>query len=197
MEILSDRISVVRKDDLTSIVISAVASRKKNKYIAALLILWIVGGGIMVYSFSSLQEDKTKIVVFIWFAFWLYFFYVLFRLWRWKQYGHEVIKISNGTMKYKKDVKGRGWVNDYKLELIEKLRESPSESPAWVKNFGGDFWNTDCDSIRFNYEDREIALGHQLEQKEKDKLLVLLGEFAPLDAKVSKRSQKTNPRTES
>jgi hypothetical protein len=194
MEILSDRISVVRKDDLTSIVISSVASKKKNKFIAALLVLWIIGGGIMVYSFSSLDAGKTKIVVIIWFAFWLYFFYVLFRLWRWKQYGHEVIKISNGTLKYKKDVKGRGWVNDYKLERIQKLRESQTEAPGWVKNFGGDFWNTDCDSIRFNYEDREIALGYQLEAKERDKLLAVLGEFAPLDEKVSKRSQKTNPK---
>jgi hypothetical protein len=194
MEILSDRISVVRKDDLTSIVISAVASRKKNRFIAGLLILWIVGGAVMVYSFSSLEGDKTKIVVFIWFAFWLYFLYVLFRLWRWKQYGHEVIKISNGTLKYKKDVKGRGWVNDYKLEHVKKLRESLAETPGWVKNFGGDFWNTDCDSIRFDYEDREIALGHQLEQKEKDKLLAVLGEFVPLEEKASKRSQKTNPK---
>lgn len=194
MEILSERISLVRKDNDVSIVISAVSDKKKNKYIAALLILWVIGGATMIFSFPTLKEDNTRIVVIIWFAFWMYFLYVLWRLWRWKQYGHEVIKIVNGLMKYKKDVKGRGWVLEHKLELIRNLRVSASESPAWLKNFGGDFWNTDCDSIRFDYEDREISFGYQLEEKEREKLLKVLGEFASVEEKVSNRSRKAENR---
>jgi hypothetical protein len=196
MEILSNRISVVRNEGDASIVISAVANKKKNRFVAALLLLWLSGGITMIFSFPSLQEDKTRIVVIIWFAFWVYFLYVLWRLWRWKQYGHEVLKVINGSLKYKKDVKGRGWVNEYKLETIQRVRPSGAESPAWLKNFGGDFWNTDCDSIRFDYEDREISFGYQLEKSEQEKLIKLLGEYVAVEEKVSNRSKKAAHRKE-
>lgn len=190
MEILSDRISVVRSDAGTSIVISSMVNRKKSRTVLVILLLWMIGGAVMIWNFPSIELDKTKIVVLIWLAFWLYFFYVLFRLYRWKQAGHEVIKIANGTLKYKKDVKGRGWVLDYELDKIKKLRASDTQSPNWVKNIGGDFWNTDCDSIRFDYEDKEISIGFQLDSAERAKLIKLIGEFAEVDAKQSKRSQK-------
>ncbi len=194
MEILSDRISIVRKDDGASIVISSVANKKKNRFVAALLILWVVGGATMIGSFRSIDEDKTKVVVIIWFAFWMYFLYVLWKLWRWKQYGYEVIKIVGDKMKYKKDVKGRGWVNDFALAGIQKMRVSDSKSPAWLKNFGGEFWNTDCDSLRFDYEDREIALGHQLDAEDQKRLLKIFSEFVAMDEKVSNRSKKAENR---
>lgn len=190
MEVLSDRISVVRNESGTSIVISSLADRKKSRTIAILLVLWFAGGVIMTISFPSIDSDKARIAVLIWIVFWLYFLYVLGRLWRWKRFGHEVIKIQDGVLKYKKDVKGRGWVHDYELGKIEKLRISESQEPGWLKNMGGDFWNMDCDSIRFNYEDREMSIGYILDQKEREKLISVLSEFVAADKIQSKRSQK-------
>jgi hypothetical protein len=144
----------------------------------------------MIWNFTSIQEDNTKIIVIIWLAFWLYFLYVLFRLYRWKQYGHEVIKIAKSVLKYKKDVKGRGWVHDFELSKIRKLRSSDTENPNWLRNIGGDFWNTDCDSVRFDYEDREVSIGFQLEKSERRKLIEVIGEFVEVELQQSKRSQK-------
>ncbi len=194
MEILSERITVVRKEGDLSVVVSAVANKKKNRFVVALLILWLIGGATMIVSCTSIEEDNTRIVVIIWFAFWIYFLYVLWRLWRWKQYGHEIFKISNGILKYKNDVNGRGWVNDYKLELIKNLRVSDTQAPGWIKNFGGDFWNTDCDSIRFNYEDREISFGYQLDDSEKEKLIKVFSEYVSVEEKASNRSKKVENR---
>lgn len=190
MEVISDRVSVVRKEGGTSIVISSVADRKKSRLVGALLLMWIIGGGIMFWSFPSITEDRTRIVVIIWAAFWIYFLYVMARLFRWKKYGHEVIKIKDDVLKYKKDVKGRGWVYDFSLAKMEKLRISETENPNWVRNLGGDFWNTDCDSLRFNYEDREISFGYQLSKEERQKLLNVLGDFVEREQKQSRRSQK-------
>ena len=190
MEILSERISVVRSDAGTSIVISSMVNRKKSRTVLAILLLWVVGGLVMIWNFSSIEQDNTKIIVLIWLAFWLYFLYVLFRLYRWKQFGHEVIKIVKGVLKYKKDVKGRGWVHDFELVKMKKLRASDTQNPNWLRNIGGDFWNTDCDSIRFDYEDREISLGFQLDNSERNKLIKLIGEFAEVEERESKRKQK-------
>lgn len=190
MEILSDRISLVRNDAGTSIVISSIVDRKKSRTVLAILLLWFIGGLIMIWNFSSIGEDKAKLIVLIWLAFWMYFLYVLFRLYRWKQYGHEIIKIAGGVLKYKKDVKGRGWVHDFELAKVKKLRSSDTENPNWLRNLGGDFWNTDCDSIRFDYEDREISLGFQLDNTERGRLLKAIGEFVEVEAMESKRSQK-------
>jgi hypothetical protein len=190
MEFLSDRISVVKNDAGTSIVIAAVTDKKKNRFVLLLLLLWIVGGIVMIWSFPTIAEDKTKLVVIIWLAFWAYFLYVLARLWRWKQHGFEVIKINGDVFKYKRDVKGRGWVNDYKLTDMKNVRPSGSESPNWLKNMGGDFWNTDCDSIRFDFEDKEVSLGYQLSAKEQKSLIHLLSEFISSEEMKSRRQQK-------
>jgi hypothetical protein len=190
MEILSNRLSVVRTDAGLSIVISSNADRSKSRTVAILLALWIVGGIIMIWSLPSINDGKSKIAMFIWLAFWVYFLYVMFRLWQWKKNGHEVIKIANGVMKYKKDVRGRGWVHDFALAKIQKLRISETQNPTWLKNIGGDFWNTDCDSLRFNYEDREMSIGYQLEMSERQKLLNVLGEYVNTEEQQSKRSQK-------
>jgi hypothetical protein len=190
MEILSDRISVVKNDAGTSIVISSIVNRKKSRTVLGILLLWFFGGIVMIWNFTSIQEDNTKIIVIIWLAFWLYFLYVLFRLYRWKQYGHEVIKIAKSVLKYKKDVKGRGWVHDFELSKIRKLRSSDTENPNWLRNIGGDFWNTDCDSVRFDYEDREVSIGFQLEKSERRKLIEVIGEFVEVELQQSKRSQK-------
>lgn len=191
MEFLSDRISVVKNEAGTSIVIAAVTDKKKNRFVLLLLILWIIGGVMMIWSFPTISEDKTKLVVIIWLAFWAYFLYVLARLWRWKQYGFEVIKINGDAFKYKKDVKGRGWVNDYQLIAMKNVRPSGSDSPNWLKNIGGDFWNTDCDSIRFDYEDKEVSLGYQLSAKEQKSLIHLLSEFITSEEQKSRRKQKS------
>lgn len=190
MEILSDRISVMKSDAGTSIVISSMVDRKKSRVVAAILLLWLIGGIVMIWSFPSISEDRTKIIVLIWFAFWIYFLYVLFRLWRWKLHGHEVIKINDGVLKYKKDVKGRGWVLDFALDKVKSLRISDSDTPGWLKNFGGDFWNTDCDSIRLTTDDREFSFGFQLSQPERQKLLKVLSEFMTPEETLSNRSRK-------
>lgn len=190
MEFLSDRISVVKNDSGTSIVIAAGTDKKKNRFVLLLLVLWIIGGIMMIWSFPSLTENKTKLVVIIWLAFWVYFLYVLARLWRWKQYGFEVIKIAGSSFKYKRDVKGRGWVNEYVLLRMKNVRPSGSESPSWLKNLGGDFWNTDCDSIRFDHEDKEISLGYQLDPKEVKSLIHVLSDFITVEEQKSRRKVK-------
>lgn len=190
MEVLSDRISAVRDEKGASIVISALANRNKSRSAAILLVLWLVGGVLMMIGFPSITGDKARLVFIIWIAFWFYFLYVLARLWRWKKYGHEIIKITDDALKYKKDVKGRGWVLDFKRDKITKLRVSDITEPNWLKNIGGDFWNTDCDSLRFNYEDREVSFGYLLDDKERQKLLGLLSEFVNADDVQSRRSQK-------
>ena len=190
MEIISDRISYVQDDNGLSIVISSLADRKKARAAGIILLMWLTGGAIMVYGYPSLQEQKTKLVVIIWAAFWLYFLYVLSRLWRWKKYGHEIIKINDGKLKYKKDVKGRGWVLDFETEKVKDFRVSTSEEPGWVKRIGGEFWNTDCDSMRFNYEDREVSLGFMLSEKETGRLLEILGTHVHLAGPQSNRQKK-------
>src|SRR5688572_7044724 len=99
MEFLSDRISVMRSENGTSVVISSMVDRKKSRTVAIILALWLIGGIGMMIGFPSIEDSNAKLVILIWLAFWLYFLYVLARLWRWKQYGHEVIKINKGVLK--------------------------------------------------------------------------------------------------
>lgn len=171
---ISDRASYVRKENYLSIVISAAANRKKAAIISVILGLWLIGGATVVWNYFGLTDPKTKIVVIVWIAFWLYFSYIMGKglLWQWS--GKEIIQVRDGKLFYKKDTGGRGWVMNYQSDQVKNLKEYAKKSTGWIERFGGDYWSTDCDSLSFQYEDKEIAFGYKLTERESDKIQKLL-----------------------
>jgi hypothetical protein len=174
VESISERISFVRKDEELSIVIMAATNRKRAKIIAAILLLWLFGGALMVKGYFGMTDQKSKIMLLIWLAFWLYFTYVMVKALMWQWSGKEIMKIREGKLFYKRDTGGRGWVHAYELKKIEDIEIAADKSPEWMRSIGFDYWNVDCNSIHFKYEDREIALGFALTEKEKEKLVKML-----------------------
>lgn len=190
MKVVSDRISIVEKEGELSIVISACNNKRRRQFMTVILALWILGGITFAFSFSSLKTDDVKMMVLIWLAFWLYFLYVIVKSWRWNIYGNEIIKIRNGKLFYKKDVKGRGWVLDYDLEQIRDMRIKPDSGPNWIKQFGGDYWSTDADSIHFIHNGSEIPFGFQLKKEEAEKVIKNISRFVLKTMKQQQSSGK-------
>jgi hypothetical protein len=171
---ISDRASFVKKDDELSIVISSSADKSKVKVIGALLALWLAGGIYIISSYFSITDQNTKIMMLVWIAFWAYFTYIMGRAFSWQWRGREIIKVREGKLFYKRDVGGRGWVENYTLAEIRELQSHKDKTPTWVQRFGGDYWSTDCDSFGFKFRDKEVAMGYRLSEKESEKILKLL-----------------------
>ncbi|HEU4717885.1 MAG TPA: hypothetical protein VFU15_08620 [Bacteroidia bacterium] len=171
---ISGRASFVKTEAETSIVITSGAENGKKRITGIILLLWIIGGLYVVINLFTIKQNNTMLVVVIWVAFWIYFAYVMGKSWMWLRKGREVMKIRDGKLFYKRDVGGRGWVHEFAVDRIRNLRPAVSKNPAWLKQFGGDYWSTDCDSMVFNYDDREIAFGFRLDEKEMKKISQLI-----------------------
>ncbi len=164
----------MEKENELSIVITSAPDKKRARNIGILFTLWLIGGAMMIAGFFDVEEQKTKVMLLVWMGFWLYFSYVMVKALMWQLAGREIIKVRDGKLLYKRDVQGRGWVHDYDLGAIRNLRARPDESGSWIKRFGGDYWSTDCDSLAFDYKDREIAFGYRLNEKESEKIRKLI-----------------------
>jgi len=177
IESISDRASVKRNGENLSLVITSAPDRKKAKNIGIILGLWLIGGLIIGLNYFKVTDDNAKLMILIWLAFWLYFSYVIGKAFRWQYFGRELIQVRDGKLFYKRDVGGRGWVQEYKLSGITNLKKYEDKSPAWIKKFGGDYWSIDCDSLSFDYEEKEIAFGYRLSEKEADKIQKVLRQY--------------------
>lgn len=178
-EFISERISYVKDGNNLSLVITANHSKSKTRFLLGVLLLWLLGGGIIIFNFASLSGEQSKVMLLVWLGFWIYFLYIIGKAWRWNKFGNEIIKISDGTLKLKNDVRGRGWVHTFDAAKIKDLKEYGEGQPAWFKQFGGDYWSTDPDTLSFQCEDQLVAFGYQLTEKEKQDILRLLKHALP------------------
>lgn len=174
IESISPRASFTRKEDELSIVISSGADQSKAKIVGAILLLWLIGGGVVISSYFTMTDQRSKVMLLVWLAFWLYFTYVMAKAFAWHRKGREILKVRGGKFYYKKDTNGRGWVQEYPLESIKTLQPTEDKSDTWISRFGGDYWSTDCDSLRFQSMGKEIALGFRLTEKERERITKLL-----------------------
>lgn len=175
---ISPRASFVQNENELSIVISAAADKTKAKNIGIILSLWIIGGILIGLNYFKVEDHNTKVFMLVWLAFWAYFSYVIAKAFLWQWSGQEILKIRNGKLFYKRDVKGRGWVLDYDLSGIKNIRKYGEKTPQWIKRLGGDYWNVDCDAIAFDSDEKEIAIGYKLSEQETDKIIKLLQLFS-------------------
>lgn len=174
IENISPRASFAKKEDELSMVIASAPDRRKAKIVGIILLFWLLGGVYVIWSYFGLSSEQAKTMTLIWLGFWVYFAYVMTKAFFWQWGGREIIKVREGKMYYKRDVSGRGWVHDYPEEVIERIRPTEDKTPSWIKRFGGDYWSTDCDSLSFGYQGKEITLGYRLTEKESEKILKVL-----------------------
>lgn len=171
---ISQRCSFVENEKELSIVISSAADKSKTKTVGIILVLWIIGGFLIGMNYFRMEDHQTKVFILVWMAFWAYFSYVIGKAFFWQWSGKEILKIQNGKMFYKRVFGSRGCVLDYELVKIRNMRKFGEKTPAWIKRIGGDYWNVDCDSILFEYEEKEIAFGFRLSEKETSRIINLL-----------------------
>lgn len=174
---ISERASYVEKENELSLVVVANNDRSKVFNVSLLLTLWLIGGSVVVWNYFGMTDEKTKIMTLVWIAFWLYFTYVMVKalLWLWK--GREILKFRNGELFYKKDTSGRGWVSSFPLDKIKNVKAKEQKDGSWLKKFGADYWSTDCDCITFECEEKETAIGYNLNEKEVSKIVFFLKNY--------------------
>ncbi|MBK9285353.1 MAG: hypothetical protein IPM51_13710 [Sphingobacteriaceae bacterium] len=166
MKVVSDRISILKKDDLLSIVILPTTDQKKTFLLFLWLFAWSVCGVIVLFNYKQLVQQDAKIFVIVYLAFWLYYEFKIARAFIWKKWGKEKIWLKSGKLNYQREVNQKGKINEYELNLLDELKLIEISTGSFSDFFNQSFWVKGGERIEFKYLDKFIRFGMQINTEE-------------------------------
>lgn len=174
MEFIGKRISVKQKEKELSIVILSFKDKVKNIFLLGWCILWTIAGLAVLSQYFFETDPNNKTVIIVWMGFWAYFEFKVIKAYRWRTYGKEIIKIRKDLLLYKRDVSGKGKINEYQTDFIKNLRTIKKGENSFIETLNNSYWMTGSETLEFDYNGREIKFAFQLEEKDSEALLQLL-----------------------
>jgi len=166
MEVIGDRISILSKENLLSIVILPTTNKKKVGLLFLWLLAWTVCGLIVFINYFKLQNRDAKIFVIIYLSFWLYFEFKISRAFMWKKFGKEKIWIQNGVLHYQREINKTGKIQEFDPSLINDLKLIEVHEGDFSDFINKSFWIKGGERIEFGYQGKVIRFGMQLSDGE-------------------------------
>jgi hypothetical protein len=166
MKIISERISILKKDDVLSIVILPTTDKKKLGMMFLWLLAWSVCGVVVFASYFQLQDRDSRLFVIIYLSFWLYFEYRIVSAYVWKRNGREKLWIRDGILHYQREINRKGKIREFNAELISGLRLLELDKTSFSDSFHQSFWVKGGERIAFDSQASEVRLGMQLTDEE-------------------------------
>jgi len=174
IQLISKRSSVLIKDGVFSLVILPTEDKKKTNLLFLWLLAWTISGVIVIGNYFTITQDKAKLLLIIWIAFWAYFEFKIIRVFMWKRFGKEKLWIKNGLLLYKEDINGRGKTKEFDLNLISNLELIALTNGSIADTFSQTFWVKGGERIQFTCQSKVIKFGMQLADDEAKKIISAL-----------------------
>src|SRR4051812_41189623 len=174
MEYIGKRISVKRTDDEVSIVILSSVDKKKNMLLFVWFLLWTISGIIVMSQFFLVKDENTRAAMLVWMAFWAYFEYKIFKVYFWRKYGVEKIKIRQGKLFYKRDVAGKGKIKEYPVNEIKQLRVKEASEKSFAETLNQSYWVIAGEALLFDHNNRDVKFGIQLDDADANAVLKVI-----------------------
>lgn len=166
MKVIGERISILKKENLLSIVILPGADKRKLFLLFLWLVAWTVCGIIVGVNYFKLQDPKAKIFVMVYLSFWAYFEYRIARVFMWKRSGKEKLWIQNGIFHYQREINGRGKILELNLHLVSPMRLLELSPLSFADTINQSFWIKGGERLEFDAQAKTIRLGMQLSDEE-------------------------------
>lgn len=166
MKLISERVSVLDKDNVLSIVILPTTEKRKLNLMLLWLIAWTACGIIVFLNYFKLNNQDAKLFIIVYLSFWFYFEYKIARAFIWKKFGREKIWLKNGRLFYQKEINGKGKIKEYEIELINDLKLIELSHASFADTINQSFWIKGGERIQFQYLSKIVTLGMQLSDKE-------------------------------
>ena len=174
IQLISKRSSVLIKDGVFSLVILPTDDKKKTNLLFLWLLAWTISGVIVIGNYFTITQDKAKLLLIIWIAFWAYFEFKIVRVFMCKRFGKEKLWIKNGLLLYKEDINGRGKTKEFDLNLISNLELITLTNGSIADTFSQTFWVKGGERIQFTCQSKVIKFGMQLADDEAKKIISAL-----------------------
>ncbi|MDI9341986.1 MAG: hypothetical protein QM534_15545 [Sediminibacterium sp.] len=177
MKVLGKRVSILKKDDLLSIVILPTTDKRKLGLLFLWLMAWTVCGIIVFANYFKLQNKDAKLFIIIYLSFWAYFEVKIMRAFLWKRFGKEKIWIKAGFLNYQREINKRGKVKDFDLELITDLKLIELHHSSWSDTINQSFWIKGGERLQFQCQAKTVTFGMQLTDEEARGVLQEIKQF--------------------
>jgi hypothetical protein len=177
IQVISNRASILIKDQIFSLVILPTSDKKKTNLLFLWLFAWSVSGVIVLANYFKLTQDNAKMMIIVWLAFWAYFEFKIVRVYMWKRFGKEKLWVKNGSLQYQQDINGRGKIKEFDLNLISEISVIELVNGSIADTFSQTFWVKGGERLEFTCQGKVIKIGMQLEDKEASKITTAINKF--------------------
>jgi len=175
---ISNRIRYVEDEESLLIEIKANVETHKQNILLVWLCLWsLIGVSIVGYLMSvDIPDRATKITFYVFLAFWLYYWYKMFRSYRWLAKGVEVVEVDEEHLKLTDKVGERGLTMKYPLEDVSKVSIRQVDIKSFQYQMENSFWVIGGDRLIFQHNNKSIVFGKRIEESEARKLIKLMND---------------------
>lgn len=175
MEYLSERVSVDRRDDRVSVVISARVPRGKEALLVAWSLAWLLCGLYVLYERTRIPAgEPLRQFLLAFLAFWAYFLLMIGRATLWRLKGFELWRIKDGTLTIKDSLFGFGKAHHYFVDNIQKLGMLTMDRSSWKWQWNESPWVIGGERLGFEHAGRKVVFGKNLTDEEARRLVPVL-----------------------
>lgn len=166
MKLLGQRISIVKKQNLLSIVILATNDKPKLAMMFLWLLAWSVCGVIVMINYFQITNEKAKLFLIIYLSFWVYFEVSILRAFVWRRYGKEKIWVKDGLFYYQREINGKGKIREFNPELIREFKILELRPSNLMDNLNQSFWVRGGERLELLYQAKRLRFGMQISDEE-------------------------------
>jgi hypothetical protein len=166
MKVLSNRISILKKENVLSIVILPTTDNKKLMLMFVWLLAWTVCGVLVFVNYFKLTQQDAKLFIIVYLSFWAYYEFKIMRAYLWKKWGKEKLWVQDGILHYKKEMNGKGKIAEYQVDLISDLHVVDVDQKNFSDFINQSFWIKGGERLEFTHLAKKIRFGMQISDEE-------------------------------
>ncbi len=174
MEFISERISVERKDDGLSVVISARLPRSKEAMLIAWFVAWLACGVYIMTELGQMPAGRMRSFFIAFLAFWTWFALRIGRVVLWRLKGFELLRVKGGVFTIKDSILGYGRANEYFTANIQRFGPIAIDERSWKWQLNDSFWVIGGERLGFEHLGKKVAFGKGLTKEEALRLVPAL-----------------------
>ena len=177
MKVISDRVSILKKENLISIVILPTTDKTKLRVLFLWLLAWTVCGLIVFANYFKVTDQNAKLFIMVYLSFWFYFEFNIVRTFIWKRSGKEKLWIQEGIVYYQRELNKKGKIHEFSLSLISPLQIIELKPTRFSDIVNQSFWVKGGERLEFYAQSQNVRLGMQISDDEAKNIMKEINQF--------------------
>jgi hypothetical protein len=174
MKWIGNRVSFIEQKNITTLVIYPEQTTWKSVLLYAWFSMWTTIGVFVAFEFFNDYTREEKLMLLVFFVFWLYFFVRIGRAVLWQAKGKELMKFNEIAFNYKRSIFGYGKANEYYYENIRKINMYEPKTNSFEEFFQDSYFVVGGERMVFEYKGKEIKLARKLNERDAKLLFQLI-----------------------